>query len=511
MRRFLTLFVLLVFIILTPLAVYAFNVSRTLLDPGFYKVTLEKANFYQAIIPLIAEAAGGVASEKIGEEFGEEAPSLPQEEIAEVLGDLIDPVWLEQQIEGNVDAFFVWLGSNEDLPVISIDLRPIKAKLPEAFPRLISLLFTMEWEGLPLCAEGETIPLGEEPTCRPAGMGFEEFTAPFWEKLPACTGEESPLQSGLPPACRPGGVALEEFLAPWWESLAVCTEEESVPGPGDIPTCQPEDMTLQDFIAYAETPFAERIAEQFLRPAWELHPVCTGDEPPPQPGEIPPCRPEGVPPEEWLAPWWESLPACPVGAPPLESGQIQIPTCRPSDMTLEDFLAPFEDPFALLPNEVTIESIIQGENVTEREAEENLEDGIQTLREFRNGVRTAQLAGWGFLGLSGLTLLALAGLAATSLRSVLGWVGSGLLIAGVIALIPALLLSNAGTIIEGALPEMLADSELPPQVAEYMLSFGQEALGAILSPIQIQGMIITSLGLASIVAATVMRVRGKVV
>lgn len=504
MRRFLTLLVLILFIVLTPVAIYAFNLSRTLLDPGFYKTTLEKADFYQAVIPLIAEAAGGIASEQVAEELGGEAPSLPKEEIAAVLGDLIDPAWLKQQIEGNVDAFFAWLGSDEDLPAIAIDLRPIKAGLPEAFPRLISLMFTVQWEGLPICAEGETIPIGEEPTCRPAGVSFEEFAAPFWEKLPVCSGEDTPLAPGLPPICRPEEVPPEEFLAPWWEMLALCSEEESPLGPGEIPTCRPENMSLDDFIAEAETPFAERVAGQFLRPAWELHPVCTGDEPPPEPGEIPPCRPEGSPPEEWLAPWWESLAACPVDEPPLEPGQI--PACRPQDMTLEDFLAPFQDPFALLPNKLTIERIIQGET-TGSEAEEKLEEGIQSLRELRSGVRTAQLASWGLLGLSGLTLLALAGLAATSLRSFLGWVGSGLLIAGLIALIPALFLSaGAGSVVESA----FADSDLPAEVAEFILSFVQEVLQAVLSPIQMQGVIITGLGLASIVAAIVMRLRGKV-
>lgn len=156
------------------------------------------------------------------------------------------------------------------------------------------------------------------------------------------------------------------------------------------------------------------------------------------------------------------------------------------------------------PTELTLPELIVGEARGD-EARLKLEQAVEDFRNLRDSVRTFQERNWLLVSLSGLSFLALAVLAATSLRSVLAWTGSGLFLAGLIALLPTLFLSSAGFISEGA----LADYDLPPQAAEFVLSFAQEVLTAALSPIQQQGGIMAGVGLFSILGAVVVGILGR--
>lgn len=168
MRKFFALLVLVLFVVLAPAAIYAVNLQSTLLVADFYKDTLQRSNAYERLGPVLAEIVVSDLEERLAEEFGEDAPPLPKEELEGIVAELIEPRWLKGQVEGAVDDFFAWLENNEALPNVSLNLRPIKEQLPGVMPQIITAFFAKQWEELPLCAAGE-IPTFTDfgPSCRP--------------------------------------------------------------------------------------------------------------------------------------------------------------------------------------------------------------------------------------------------------------------------------------------------------------------------------------------------------
>lgn len=428
MRNFLAFLVLVVFVVLCPLSLYAFNLPRTLFDPGLYKRTLSESKFYEKIGPLVADLIANDLAERSESEGAEgELPPLDEEEIAEleeVVAQLIDPVWLKQEIEANIDAFSAWLEGEEDLPDITFDLRPVKEELPEVLPKITLILFEAQWEALPLCAAGELPALGDEgPSCRPPGMTFGEFIAPPWEKIPVCG------EGGQPPLCRPADLEIEPFIALWWELLPVCAEgRDPFLLLGQIPTCKPADMTLEEAIALLENPLAP---------------------------------PEAI-----------------------------------------------EEIVAEVPDEFTFRDIVVGES-RGTEALQKLEKATQDLGEFRDSVRRWRVAGVALLGLSAASLTLLVVLAATSLRSVLTWAGSGLLIAGFLALVPSLFISGLGGVAGQLATQALSEAGGSPEGAELIRSLLGEIAGAVVSPIRVQSLAMAGLGLISVVGAVIVGARGE--
>lgn len=172
LRKFLTFLLLLFFIIIAPPAIYAFNLSRTLLDRELYTRTLEEIDFYQRAGPLLADLFLADLAEAEGE-----LPPAAQDEMKRVVSGIITPAWLKQETEKNIDIFFAGLDKGYNLPEISFDLRPIKPRLEEALPQLAYVFFAARWEEIPLCAAGEipTFDEDDNPSCRPEGITAQDF------------------------------------------------------------------------------------------------------------------------------------------------------------------------------------------------------------------------------------------------------------------------------------------------------------------------------------------------
>lgn len=175
LRKFLALLLVLFFIIIAPPAIYAFNFSRTLLNPDLYKSTFEETSFYTRLGPLIADLFIADLAKESRLESG--LAALAEEELETVVAGIILPAWLKGEMEKNVDIFFAWLDKGNNLPEIAFDLMPLKAELAEAMPQLAYVFFAARWEEIPLCAAGEISTFDEDdnPSCRPEGITAQDF------------------------------------------------------------------------------------------------------------------------------------------------------------------------------------------------------------------------------------------------------------------------------------------------------------------------------------------------
>lgn len=170
MRKFLTLLVAGLLVVLIPVSLYAFNLQRTLLGPEIYREVLASDRVYETLVDFLGRTAAGQLE---GEGRGLSVTSADREELQSLVSEALPSDWFESQIQGNVDSFFRWLDSDRPLPDLVIDLREVKPRLVPVFRHAVLL----QWEGLPTCSDDE-LPLLDDagsPICRPAGMSLQRF------------------------------------------------------------------------------------------------------------------------------------------------------------------------------------------------------------------------------------------------------------------------------------------------------------------------------------------------
>ncbi|MFQ6000075.1 MAG: hypothetical protein ACE5LG_00225 [Anaerolineae bacterium] len=203
---------------------------------------------------------------------------------------------------------------------------------------------------------------------------------------------------------------------------------------------------------------------------------------------------------------WDRLPVCPEGVPPLGEEE-PFPSCRPQGMTRDELMSEMmpqveeglKDFLADVPDEISLEKALR-----EEPDEAERERLLASLNRLQRIGRLAPLISYGLIVLCAALIGLLALLAATSLRSLLGWTGSAFLIAGLMALVPALLIPF---LVRGALAMALGGlgmGMIPPAATELVTGLLVDMVGAITMPIAIQSGIILIVGFLCILLAIIL-------
>lgn len=167
-------------VLLLILGIEAFTLRTALLSPRFVERWLEREAFYARLPGLIIDAMfeemsrspeSAAMAERLEQRFGRQA-------LTDLVAAILDPAWLQQQMETNVEALFAWLDGETAYPDLRFAISDIGERAAgeegeEAFRQLLSRL--------PPCAPGEDFLQDEFPHCRPPDA---ELDAAFESALP---------------------------------------------------------------------------------------------------------------------------------------------------------------------------------------------------------------------------------------------------------------------------------------------------------------------------------------
>lgn len=127
MRKFLSVLLLIIFILTFPLALLYFNAERTLLSPMYYKNALEKIDFYNRLTKIDPRVITDYLADKEGR--GENLDSGPQtDQFISMLTSTISPDILKLTVENNIDEIFVNV-LEKGKKTVEIDLTPVKGSM----------------------------------------------------------------------------------------------------------------------------------------------------------------------------------------------------------------------------------------------------------------------------------------------------------------------------------------------------------------------------------------------
>jgi hypothetical protein len=133
LRRLFGLLIILLILMVTPCAFWAFNIDRVAMNAQTYKTALRSQNFYRTLLPMLVDSAAAMGSDSQNTQVHEAAQALTQnitsDEWALLSEKLLPPSWLQEQIDSNIDRLFSWLqGTTTNLDV-HFDLSELKTKL----------------------------------------------------------------------------------------------------------------------------------------------------------------------------------------------------------------------------------------------------------------------------------------------------------------------------------------------------------------------------------------------
>src|SRR5258708_5549482 len=129
--RLFGLVLILLILIITPLAFWAFNVDRVALNPQTYKTALRSQNFYNTLLPALvdATAANDEGDPQIRSAAAALVKNMSPDDWALLSDKLLPSDWLQTQIVANIDQFFAWINGSHSFPDVRFDLSLLKEKL----------------------------------------------------------------------------------------------------------------------------------------------------------------------------------------------------------------------------------------------------------------------------------------------------------------------------------------------------------------------------------------------
>jgi hypothetical protein len=199
------------FVILTPLALVLFDVQRNLLQPDIYKSALAEQRVYEQLPTLIgeqilrsmtynpceADPSRCEGEGESGEEQGQGGPpvyfaSLSQQDWEVIFRILVPTSWLREQGESAIDQAFAFLDSDAPTLEVDISMTAIRDRLtgPEVGSVLLRVLRAL-------------------PQCTPAQKAFysKGWFDPAQPDLPACR----PPEEDMPAVVMEMGVVLNQM------------------------------------------------------------------------------------------------------------------------------------------------------------------------------------------------------------------------------------------------------------------------------------------------------------
>lgn len=178
-----------------------------------FKDLLRKSGAYDAILD---EVLGKLLADYVGQSldsgFG---VTLTAEEISDALKQAIPEAWLQEQVEGAIDAVIPYMTGKEEGFTITVPLEERISSAAEALAQLADRKLEELFATYPECTLQESLDLvptvasGELPACRPPGYPLPDVAAALGVPADGLTWEDLEQASGMDLTLLREGITLE--------------------------------------------------------------------------------------------------------------------------------------------------------------------------------------------------------------------------------------------------------------------------------------------------------------
>ncbi|MFA7243949.1 MAG: hypothetical protein WC080_01530 [Patescibacteria group bacterium] len=172
MRKFLSILLLVIFILTFPAALFYFNSERTILSPTYYKNAFEKVDFYNRLMKIDPRTITNYLAQKEGGDQNMDSGPQSDEYIAHVMS-MISPEIVKTTVENNINEIFNNV-LDKGSKTMTIDLSLIK----QAFS--IQKLSSQDSEFINQIKEKYVIPVPPELEQAQKIIGKRHVTAPLY-------------------------------------------------------------------------------------------------------------------------------------------------------------------------------------------------------------------------------------------------------------------------------------------------------------------------------------------
>jgi hypothetical protein len=178
------LVLLLVFLVVLPATVWAFNIEQALFERSTYEQILQSRTLYSGVLPTLLPrliqggAEDALATPEDARYAAQVFANLDEQEWQQIIRLLMPPPWVQRQLQTNLNAMFAWVDGPEVRPMLQLDLSELKDRMAgEEGQQVVSLVI----ESWPACNDAQQQQMEEAlsadsgiqgtlPSCQPAGQ-----------------------------------------------------------------------------------------------------------------------------------------------------------------------------------------------------------------------------------------------------------------------------------------------------------------------------------------------------
>ncbi|WKZ30787.1 MAG: hypothetical protein QY318_02970 [Candidatus Dojkabacteria bacterium] len=159
-------------LIITFLSLNVLVLSSKITDADDVKSWISSSGLYENLVPIGLL----VLEDRLREGTLEDEIFMTEEEIEELAGSVLEPEWVQEQVEIVIDALYSWLNGDTESIQFTIDLADRKAEIIN----VINTMLKRKFEAASLCTQSEMLELGDNEfdpfsySCLPPGMTVEE-------------------------------------------------------------------------------------------------------------------------------------------------------------------------------------------------------------------------------------------------------------------------------------------------------------------------------------------------
>jgi len=148
---------------------YVQNFKLVFLRPAIYKTLIEEGQITDALSSFLSGMAKTAMQGGKDPAINNPLPGVSPDTLGKVVEEAFPQDWMEEELGGLVDDFFVWFYSDEEELELTISLKEVKENLGSSFGDLIGETFS----NMPKCTEDQVRKLqqGDQNIfCMPPGM-----------------------------------------------------------------------------------------------------------------------------------------------------------------------------------------------------------------------------------------------------------------------------------------------------------------------------------------------------
>ncbi len=173
-RKLLATLLAILFCLSFTTVLYIHNFKLVFLRPAVYKALIEEGQITQALSSFLSGMFKTAAQgDKSPGQSASPLPGISPDALNRIVEQAFPQTWMEEELGGLVDDFFVWFYSDEEELELTISLEEVKQSLGSSFGELIGEAFS----DMPKCTEDQVRKLqqGDQNIfCLPPGMSQED-------------------------------------------------------------------------------------------------------------------------------------------------------------------------------------------------------------------------------------------------------------------------------------------------------------------------------------------------